>query len=145
MMAHHVGRFKGWGMTAAFLAALVVLGLETRVAGGRWLKPAVAGPVHALGTALLTAVLMWQTRSRKWWHGILCAVLAAGLTSLGELGQRYFSTVRQPHWADVAWDSVGAAAALGVFLLIRIAARIEQLFAARPRIPYEKYHTWQAP
>jgi len=145
MMAHHLGRFRGWGVTLAFLAALVVLGLETKVAGPRWFKPPADLYLHGLGAALLTAVILWRTRCRRWWQGILAAAAAATLTSLGEAGQWYLSTVRSPAWADVSADCIGAAVAFGIFLLILIAARIERAFAAKPRIDYEKYRSWQGP
>jgi len=57
---------------------------------------------------------------------------------MGELAQKFLST-RSPQLSDVAWDIVGAAAALGVFALIFAARRIEQFISARPKISYEGY------
>jgi len=146
MMAHRVGRFKGWGVTAAFLAALAMLGLQQRLAGMQW--PHAAGPHmdrygHFAGTFLLAAVLLWQMRAKRWWHGLLCAAGAALLTGLGELAQQHLSAARQAQWRDVVWDLVGAGAALAAFLTVRAAVGIERRLGARSTVSYEKYGPWR--
>ncbi len=142
MMAHHVGRFRGRGVLAAFLAALVVFGLAQRVSPGRWVHPGIDGPLHAAGSFLLAAVLMWQTRCRRWWHGVICAAVAAALAGAGELLQRHFSLARQAEWSDAGWDVLGAAAALGVFLLLRGLLRLEAARAPRSALAFRKYRSW---
>ncbi len=142
VMAHPVRRYRGWGVMVAFLAAMVVLGLENRVAGSAWARPLLKdfsdSAMHLLGAFLLTAVLLWQSRCRSWRRAILCAVVGAAAAAMGELAQKYLST-RSPQFSDVLWDIVGAVAALGVFILIHTARRIEQFFSARPKVSYEGY------
>lgn len=142
VMAHPVRRYRGWGVMAAFLAAMVVLGLENRVAGSAWARPLLKGfsdsAMHLLGAFLLTAVLLWQSRCRSWRRAILCVVVGAAAAAMGELAQKYLST-RSPQFSDVLWDIAGAAAALGVFALIHTTRRIEQFLSARPKVSYEGY------
>ncbi len=142
VMAHPVRRYRGWVVMVAFLAAMVVLGLESRVAGSAWVRPLLKGcsdaVMHLLGAFGLTAVLLWQTRCRSWRRAILCAAVGAAAAAMGELAQKYLST-RSPQLSDVAWDIAGAIAALGVFALIRAAHRVEQFLSARPKLSYEGY------
>ncbi len=142
VMAHPVRRYRGWVVMAAFLAAMVVLGLESRVGRSAWVRPLLKGGsdavMHLLGAFLLTAVILWQSRCRSWGRAILCTTAGAAVAAMGELAQMYLST-RSPQLSDVAWDIAGAAAALGVFALIHTARRVEQFISVRPKVSYEGY------
>jgi len=145
LMVYRVRQFRGLAVVAAFAAALAVLGLEQFVSGSVWLLLARRygdGLMHLSGTLILTAVLCWQVRARRWWQALCCAAAAGVLAALGELGQRYLSA-RSADWRDVGWDFLGAGAALGVFLLIRGLMRLERAFPARARISTEKYELWR--
>ena len=141
MMVHPVRRCHGRGVAFVFVGAMMLLGLQRRLAGSQGLSPN-SGPgqemMHLLAGFALTAALLWQGRCRRWWQGLTAAVLAAGLAVLAEPLQWGLSN-RQFEWRDVSWNVAGVAGALGAFLLIRWAFRIEQVLAARPAISFEKY------
>jgi len=141
MMVQRVPRCHGRGVAFVFVGAIMLLGLQRHWAGGHGLSPH-AGPgqemMHLLAGFALTAALLWQARCRRWWQALAAAVPAAGLAVLAEPLQWGLSN-RQFEWRDVAWNVAGVAAALGAFLLIRWAFRIEQVLTARPAISFEKY------
>jgi hypothetical protein len=145
LMVHRVRRFRGLPVVAAFAAALVVLGLEQLVTGSVWYLLAKRygdGLMHFFGTFILAAVLCWQARTRHWWQAAGCAVAAGAIAALGELGQRYLAT-RAPQWRDVAWNFLGAGAALGVFLLLHAVMWLERALAVGSRVSTEKYELWR--
>jgi VanZ family protein len=143
-----VRKFHGWPVAAALAAALAVLGLEQQAGIPQWMQLArrygdEAG--HFYAAFVLTAVLFWQTRSRRWWRAGVCAIAGAAIAALGEVAQKYFS-VRAAETRDVVADVAGAAAALAAFLLICGAGRIELILARRPRILAHKYEQrWLLP
>ena len=141
MMGHRTGRFTGWPVTLTFLALLMMLGLQQRLAGMSWVsRRATDDSVgHFAGTFLLAMVLLWQMRSRRWWQGLLCALVAGVIASLGELAQRYLSIGRQAEWRDVAADMLGAGAAMLVFAALRTVLRVEHYILSRPTSGYERY------
>ncbi len=142
IFAHPVRRYHGWTVMVAFLAVMVVLGLESRVGRSAWVRPLLKecsdGVMHLLGAFGLTAVLLWQTRCRSWRRAIFCTAVGATAAAMGELAQKFLST-RSPQLSDVAWDLAGAAAALGVFALIFAVRQLEQFISARPKVSYEGY------
>ncbi len=142
IFAHPVRRYKGWSVMVAFLAVMVVLGLESRFGRSAWVRPLLKecsdGAMHLFGAFGLTAVLLWQSRCRSWRRAIFCTAVGATAAAVGEVAQKFLST-RSPQLSDVAWDLAGAAAALGVFALIFAARRIEQFISARPKVSYEGY------
>jgi len=145
LMAHRVRRFHGLAVVAAFAAALVVLGLERVMGHTVWSFLADRygdGLMHFFGAFVLACVLFWQVRCGRWWEALICAVSAAIIAGVGELAQMYLS-IRNPEWSDVVWDGLGAAAALGAFLLMHAALWLEGLFPARPKVPIEKYEPWR--
>jgi hypothetical protein len=118
MMAHHVRRLHGAVVIVAFSAALIVVGLE-RVCS-LWITPATGGDglAHLVGGFMLTALLLWQLCGRRWWLAGMCGILGGGLTALGEVAQQLFST-RSAEMSDAACDFLGAALAVGLYLLVR--------------------------
>jgi len=132
LVAHRVASFRGWSVAVAFTAVLLVLGLEQHFGGKMWLDLALQygdETMHLLAGMVLTVVLFWQSRSSKFWQALLCCLVAAALASLGE--------------SDVVADVGGAAAALGVFLMIRLAAWVEITVTHRPtKISYDKYRNY---
>ena len=149
LMAHRVARFRGWSVAAVFAALLVVLGMAQPLGGQRWAELARRhgdATMHFFAAMVLTVVLFWQARPRRWWQGLLCAAGGAGLTALGELAQEHLAPGRSLEFSDIAADVLGALAALSIFLLIRAAGWIEQLWRYRPtRVSFEKYQLWRAP
>jgi len=146
LMVHRVRRYHGWPVMLAFAAALLVLALEQRLAGSAWLAPALRGRdgrLHFAGAFGLTIVVLWQTRSWRWWHAVLVAVACGALAAGGEVAQKYLSR-RTPDWSDVWWDVFGAAVAAGVFYVLRLVAWVEGLYAARPRVSWAKYQSFPA-
>jgi VanZ family protein len=142
IFAHPVRRYKGWSVMVAFLAVMVVLGLESRVGRSAWVRPLLKecsdGVMHLLGVFGLTAVLLWQSRCRSWRRAIFCTAVGATVAAMGELAQKFLAA-RSPQLSDVAWDIAGAAAALGVFALIFAVRQLEQFISARPKVSYEGY------
>ena len=100
--------------------------------------------MHFLSAFVLAEVLFWQMRCRRWWQGLGAAGFAAGVMVLGEPLQERLSE-RTFEWSDVTWDALGAAAALGAFVLVRAAMRVEKKLSRRRKIPAEKYQTCAAP
>lgn len=147
IMAHRVRRFHGWPVVVALAAALMVLGLGQRLSGTPGLQPAAQPAdklMHFLSAFVLAEVLFWQMRCRRWWHGLGAAAFAAGVVVLGEPLQERLSE-RTFEWSDVTWDALGAAAALGAFVLVRTAMRVEKKLSRRRKIPAEKYQTCAVP
>jgi len=141
MMAHHVRRFHGWSAMVVFAAVLGVLGLGQQLADSPSARPPMSvgdGLMHFLCAFACTAVVYWQLRCRRWWHGLVATVLIASLLALAEPLQERFSQ-RSFEWSDLTWNLLGAAAALGAFLSIRCALRIERALETRPRILAERY------
>ena len=144
MMAHRMGRFRGWGLVLPFLAVLLVMGLTHRMVGAPWLDPAIRhqdGLMHFVGTYLLAEVILWRARAHRLWHGLMGALAAAAATALGEVAQE-FVPYRSAQFSDVLWDLAGAGAALAVFAGVRGLLRLEALLAGRPRPAVEKYESW---
>ena len=145
MMVHRVRRFHGWVVVCAFAVTLAVMGLQRMLCPTAWSILAARygdGPLHLFGTFVLAGVLFWQLARGRFAAAAACAVAAAAVASMGELAQRLLST-RTPQWSDVVWNCLGAAGALAVFGLIRAAAMVEGLLAARPRVSKEGYETWR--
>ncbi len=145
MMAHRMKRFHGWPVAVAFAAVLVVLALEQRLGGQMWRNLARRyGDVtmHFFGALVLTVVLFWQTRSRRWWQALLCSLAGAGIAALGELAQSHFTRHRVMEASDAVADALGAAVALMIFLAIAAVAWIEKLWTTRPtKVSFEKYES----
>ena len=147
LMAHRVARVRGWLVAVVFAAMLAVLGTQHPLGKQEWLNLTRRhGDVtmHFFAAMVLTVVLFWQARPRRWWQGVLCAVGGAGLTALGELAQEYFVAGRSQESSDVAAGAGGALAALSVFLLIRAAGWVERIWRYRPtKVSFEKYQLWR--
>ena len=141
MMVHRVRRFHGLPVMVAFGAALAVLALEQRTTGTTWdvlARRYGDGAMHLFATFMLAGVLFWQVRAGRWWQALACALAAGLVASAGELAQGLLST-RAAEWSDVAWDFLGAAGALGVFLLLSGVMWVERRVASTPRVSAGKY------
>lgn len=145
VMVHPVRRFRGWPVVVVLAAALMVAGLSQRVAGAP--QPGAAGPddglMHFLGAFVLTAVLLWQLRCRRWWHAVGVAAFSAGVLVLGEPIQERLSS-RTFEWADATWNAVGAAAVAGAFGVIRAAMWAERQLLGDAKSLTAKYQSWGA-
>ena len=119
VMAHPARRYRGWVVAVAFLAAMVVLGLENRVAGSAWVRPLLKefsdSTMHFFGAFMLTAVVLWQGRCRTFRRAFVCAAIAAGVAVMGEPARSTFppearncpthcgiSPVQPSRWASFA-------------------------------------------
>ena len=145
MMVHHVRRFHGALVIAAFAVALLVMGLGQMLSGSAWTILATRygdGLLHMFGTFVLAGVLFWQVARRRTIAAVACAVAAAAIASLGEVAQRCLSS-GTPEWSDVAWNCVGAAGALGVWLVIHAARWVERIVTAAAKPSTADYETWR--
>lgn len=147
LMAHRVARVRGWLVAVVFAAMLGVLGTQHPLGRQEWLyltRRHGDVTMHFFAAMVLTVVLFWQARPRRWWQGVLCAVGGAVLTALGELAQEYLVAGRSHESSDVVAGVLGALAALSIFLLIRAAGWVERIWRHRPtKVSFEKYQLWR--
>jgi len=116
-------RRPGVVLLAAVAAMLVLLGLAPDDGLFRWSLGQVgrSDSMLHLAVGLLTAMLLaWQMGSRRVWLGLLAIVLAGMLGGAAEVMQLIFSE-RTAELRDWRHHAMGAAAAVGPYLLVMLA------------------------
>jgi hypothetical protein len=119
------GRLQSWPALLAMVPAMLVLGLSSHLLENVVQPIGVSDKVlHALTGFIISCLILWQLRCRRWWVAVIGCLITWGLTASGEPMQQHFSR-RHFDWNDIYADGVGCAIAWAVFVGLTVAWSLE--------------------
>ena len=126
MALRRAGKLQSWPTLLALIPAMLVLGLSSHLLENIVQPVGVSDTVlHALTGFIISCLVLWQLRCRRWWVALAACLVTWGLAAAGEPMQKHFSR-RHFDWNDIYADGVGCAIAWAVFVSLTVAWALER-------------------